>query len=120
VIYDECPWCGCEHLRDCLSGPDRHLRQSCYECGWVGEAREPETRNVTLVKRLPVHNGAINYEIFDCYGQPYTRSSGYSSEEVARKELEEELERLNQREGGAPWVGVLWPANVVAFGELVR
>jgi len=120
MIYDTCPECGCAHLSTHLSGPFRHNEQSCYMCGWTGERFEPEARAIKLVKRVAVfHAVGHTYEIFDRYGQPYVQRSCPSREE-ALEELKHELEQLNSREGGRPWVGTLWPDSVVATGEIVR
>jgi len=116
---DECPRCGEDgDLRDFWQR-GRKLQQECRECGWKGPMRTPETITVRTEKKIPAGQfGGWHFEVFDRYGHLMHSSRYYSTEAVARAEMEKACALENRSEDCAPVCGVLWPSTVVVTGEL--
>jgi hypothetical protein len=109
------------------------LQQYCYDidndqllvtgCGWVGEPRTPEQRDIVTSKRLFVDTfTGWHYEVYDKYGHIMISSRYYGEEEDARKNLEKDLEKGLKDEVAGPYTAVLFniPTIVVIEGQLIK
>ena len=116
----ECPDCG-ETLRsDCWTA-GRKLQQRCEKCGWKGEPRVPETREIKSTKEVMAGQFyGFHYQIFDKYGYYLTISRYYDTKEDATKKMNDDLARDNTQLDLAPCTAILWPNMVTVTGEVFK
>lgn len=133
IKYKRCPKCGSRRLSErWCSG--RLLEQFCYNegddedfgsesCGWVGEPRIPEQREIQTSKKLFIDGFASwHYEIYDKYGHIMISSRYYGEEKDAQKNMELDLEKGLKNETAGPYTAILFniPENIVIKGKIFK
>ena len=116
----KCPYCGDEYLSDFWK-PERKLQQQCKECGWKGEIRTPEKKEIVPSKNVQVNNFyGFCFHIFDKYGYIMTSSRSYDTKEEAKEELLKGLAKGKKDIPGGPYTGILWPDIVKVKGTVYK
>ncbi len=101
-------------------GPGRKLWQYCYNCGWHGEPRVPEIKEIKTSRKVFCGPFAgFQYEVFDCYGHLLIVSQTYATEQEAKDSLNRDLKSGMTREEG-PYTVVLWPSTTIVHGEVYK
>lgn len=118
---ESCPECGAG-LGDRWGGTGRKLQQCCYNenCGWEGEPRTPEQREIRTTKQVQVEQMPFSYTIYDCYGHVMVHSRAHMSVEKAEKELMKELDKGKNNKEGGPYTGIMWPRYVEAKAKVYK
>ena len=114
--YKKCPNCGESGLGDRWQR-ERKLQQHCYDCGWKGEIRTPEKKQIKSTKTVQVGQfHGYHYEIFDKYGHTMVISRYYDSWESADAAIKKEIEKGKTNKYAGPFTGILWPSTVKVKG----